>query len=72
MSTAQLQLHRKLYTATSVRVAKKAFAELATIEVSRDVNHFTLTFREMAPDVADVLTREFANYALAETIESRR
>ena len=70
--SATLRLHRKLYAARAVRVAVDAFSELATIELEREEAHFHLTFSAIAPDVSDVLTREFANYALAETIESRR
>jgi hypothetical protein len=70
--SATLRLHRKLYTASALRVATEAFSELATIAMEHEKEHYSLTFSAIAPDVQDVLVREFANYALAETIESRR
>jgi len=72
MSAPVLRLHRKLYGARAVGVAMEAFSELATIALEREEAHFRLTFTDIAPDFTDVLAREFANYALAETIESRR
>ena len=69
--TATLQLHRKLYRASALNTAMEAFAELATISVQRDDRYFQVSFTEMDPDVEEVLVQEFANYVLAETVESR-
>ena len=66
-----LQLHRKLYKAAALDIATEAFAELATISVARDDRYFLVSFTQVDPDVEEVLAQEFANYVLAETVESR-
>ena len=71
MSTLVLKLNRKLYTATSLKVAVEAFQGLASIVVERTESHFVIRFEDADPDVKDVLAQEFGNYALAETIEGR-
>ena len=66
-----LRLHRRVYRGASIRVAKDAFAELATITLSRDGDYTVVGFKDVDPDVSDVIVQEFANYALAESIEAR-
>ena len=69
--TLSLQLNRKLYRAAALQTAIEAFGELATISVQRDDRYFQISFAEVDPDVKEVLVQEFANYVLAETVESR-
>jgi hypothetical protein len=66
-----LQLHRKLYRPAALETATEAFGDLASISVLRSDRYFIVTFTEVDPDVEAVLTQEFANYVLAETVESR-
>ena len=67
-----LQFHRRLYTATAVHAAIEAYAELARIRLERADAYFVVSFDAIEDEVRDVLLGEFANYALAETIEARR
>ena len=66
-----LELHRKLYRPAALETATEAFGELASISVKRSDRYYVITFTDVDPDVEEVLTQEFANYVLAETVESR-
>lgn len=66
-----LRLHRKLYPKSAVDAATAAFEHLATIRIVRDADWYAVEFVEPDPDVQDVIASEFANFALAETIEQR-
>ena len=66
-----IRLHRKLYTHPSVEAAKTAYKDLAVISIETEGEYYVLTFEEIDPDVEEMILAEFANYALAETIEER-
>lgn len=66
-----LRLHKRLYSAAGIRAAAEAFAELAQIGIQTDDPHASIQFQDIDPDVEDVIVAEFANFALAETIEGR-
>ena len=66
-----LSLHKRLYPRAAVQSAMDAFEELAVIALASDKNHLQITFSDVDPDVEDVVVQEFANFALAEAIESR-
>lgn len=67
-----LRLDRKLYPKAALKATVSAFSDLATIEVTADDRYHVITMTEIDPEVADVIDREFANFALAEAVESRR
>lgn len=67
----KLRLHRRIYRGESIRIARDAFIELASIGLTRDGNYTVVEFSEVDPDVSDVICEEFANFALAESIEAR-
>ena len=66
-----LSLHKRLYPRAAVQAAIDAFEELAVIRVTSEKTHLQVTFTQVDPDVDDVVVQEFANFALAEAIESR-
>lgn len=66
-----LRLHRRLYTRAAVDSAKAAFDHLATIQIGRDTEWYTVEFVDPDPEVSAVIAHEFANFALAEVIEAR-
>jgi hypothetical protein len=68
----ELLLDRKLYSKSAVDLTVEAFAELARITLTQAGDHLRVTFEEIDPDVEAVIDREFANYALQETVERRR
>lgn len=67
-----LRLDRKLYTKAAVTATVEAFAGLARIQVTADDRYHVVELLEPDPDVAETIDKEFANFALAETIEGRR
>lgn len=67
-----LRLDRKLYPKAAVKATVEAFSGLAAIEVASDDRYHVVTMSDVDPEVADVIDKEFANFALAETIEGRR
>ena len=67
----KLRLHRRIYRGESIRVAQQAFGELASIRLARDGHYTVVEFSDVDPDVASVIGNEFANYALAESIDAR-
>lgn len=71
MADATLRLRRSLYTRAALNATTEAYGELATITVRTDGDYYSVDFASIDPDVESVLTREFANFALAETIEGR-
>lgn len=67
-----LHLSRKLYTRRAINETVEAFGELANIALTVDGAYYRVAFDEVDPDVAPVIDREFANYALAATIDGNR
>ncbi|NUN13518.1 MAG: hypothetical protein HUU55_07770 [Myxococcales bacterium] len=65
-----VRLHRKLYSKTAIDAAKAAFEHLADISVVRDTDWYKVEFVDPDPDVQEVIAHEFANFALAEVVES--
>lgn len=66
------RLHRKLYRRSAVDAAIQAYGELCTPTLRIDGEHYEIVLTDPDPELAPILASEFANYALAETIEGRR
>lgn len=66
-----LRLDRKLYTKSAVNATVEAFSELARITLTTDDRYHVIEMADPDPEVADVIDKEFANFALAETVEGR-
>ena len=67
-----LRLCRKLYTRAALDETVEAFGDLASIALTIEGAYYRIAFDEVDPDVAPVIDREFANYALAATIDGNR
>ncbi len=59
---------RSLYALEAVEAAAKAFEHLAKLSVKVEGNDIELSVSDPDPDVADVLTDELCNHALAGTV----
>ena len=62
---AVLRLDAEIYSEAAIERARRAFAELATIEVRGGGRQWTVRFTKMAPALAERLPDEFANHVLS-------
>lgn len=60
-----LRLDAEVYSEAAIERARRAFAELATIEVRGGSRQWTVRFTKMDPALADRLPDEFANHVLS-------
>lgn len=67
-----LHFTRSLYAPEAVQEAARAFAHLATLDVSLGEDDVALVATDIDPEVADVLLDELANHALVLTAQARR
>jgi len=67
----ELALDRKLYSREALEATVEVFSPFARITMARDSEAWRFRFDEIDPEFKDVITDEFANYALGLTAEGR-
>lgn len=65
-----LRLHGSIYSEASVKAAVEAFAEHATVEMSRDAAYWVVTVENEDPDRARLVADELGNMALGLSIDA--
>ncbi len=70
MST--LRLHHKIYLPSAVQETIDAFADFDKFELSTEGDYAVIQISEPDEDFAEILDLEFANYALANSVEKVR
>ena len=68
----EIRFHAPFYDGDAVEDAVRAFADLATLSVTRNDNDTLVVVEKPAADVAEMICDELANYALMETIARAR
>jgi hypothetical protein len=68
----QLRFHRSLYAPEAVDEAVRAFADLATLTVTKNPQDTLVVIEHAHASVADVIADELANFALSEAVARSR
>ena len=67
-----VRLHCELYSAEAIERSMTVFAGVATLELRQDMPYFEVVLNSQDPDAEPGIAGEFANYALALTVEEKR
>ena len=67
-----VRLHHQLYSAEAIERTIAVFNDVGTFELRHDMPYYEVSLTGEEADQEGTLAGEFANYALAETIEEKR